>query len=161
MAANHYAAMGWFSRFRSPSPDLQVVPAHAALDHAGGDGVVGLLINEHEAAGGAVLGIGVEEDRGRASDADATDVIEMELLALGALFERADVHLVEHVGDDGTHIIGGVAQVEAAARLESFLVGEPADHGVEFLARLSGFVRFDDHAAAAGVDLIGHGDAVA
>ena len=92
---------------------------------------------------------------------DAADVVEGEFLALGALFERADVHLVMHLGDDGADVVRGVAEVEAAAGLEGLFVGEPADHGVELLRGLHGFVGLHDHAAAGGVDLVGDGDVVA
>ena len=48
--------------------------------HAGGDGVVGVLVDQDEGAGGAVLGVRVGDDRRGRAQRDARDVVERELV---------------------------------------------------------------------------------
>jgi len=57
------------------------------------DGVVRLLIDKHEAAGGAVLGAAVEEDRRIGAQADAADVVEVNSFTSSLLLQRGDVRL--------------------------------------------------------------------
>ena len=58
---------------------LRVPPSCDRLDdHAGGDGGVGRLVDQDEAAGRAVVGVAVDGQRRRGAQRDPADVVELE-----------------------------------------------------------------------------------
>ncbi len=54
-------------------------------DHPGRDGLVGLLVDEDEAAGDAVAAVGVVEQRGAGAELHAADLVEAELAIVQTL----------------------------------------------------------------------------
>ena len=67
--------------------------AEREVDHAGRDRRVGEAVDQDEAAGVAVLGIGVEGDRLGGREVDEADLVQLQHLR-GDVLERIDVEPV-------------------------------------------------------------------
>lgn len=130
-----------------------LLAVEGAEDHAGGDGVVGLFIDQHKTSGDAVGGVGIAKDRGGEAEANAADIVHTELDLILDFFQRGDVHFIDHFLDHSADLAGGVAEVEAAASFHFFL-GEPADHRINVLGDEWWRVWFGEKIATADIDFI-------
>ena len=72
--------------------------AQREMDHAGADGAVGEAVDQDEAAGVVVLGVGIESDRLVEAHVADADLVQFERFR-GQLFQRVDVDLVLDIGD--------------------------------------------------------------
>ena len=77
---------------------VRTVAGDGALDDSGGDGGVGVRIDHDEAAGCAILSIGIEEQRQRGLHIHRGDFVHIELRG-GHFFERVDVDPMAHLLD--------------------------------------------------------------
>src|SRR4051794_10252426 len=128
-----------------------------AVDHPGADGDAGGFIDEDEGAGGAVLGVGVAQQRNGGAQLDAADLVEPELLGLLVAVQAVDVEAVLEILDQRATTAGGVLDRELLAWSQR-LVGHPADHRVDVLARPGSVLRAGYHVAAGDVDVVGQPD---
>ncbi len=141
---SHTAAEAWPNRRIRSSRLLRPVCAEAAarvggagttglLDNSGRDGGVGVLVDDDEAAHGAVHAIRIEKQRQRGLDVHFRDVVHVE--ARGRrLFERVDVDAVPHLLDAGAHGARGVLQQINFVQVERIGV-HPDERGLEFACR--------------------------
>ena len=90
----------------------------------------------------------------RSPKADAADFIEAEILVVLDLAQGIDVHLVANFLNNRFDLLGGVAQVVLTTRLKLSALGEPADHGFDFLAFFRRIIRLGDHITAADIDFV-------
>ena len=104
---------------------LAAARAHAP-HHAGGDGVVGVLVDQDERAGRAVLGVGVGDDRRGRAQRDPRDVVERQLVRRRAVGERRHVEQRVDRLDGRAHRARRVLERDVLARAQR-LLGHPAD----------------------------------
>ncbi len=133
----------------------------AEVDHAGGDGGVGIAVDEDERAGGAVVLVAVEGNRLGERQVGEADVVERQGLG-GERLEAVDVDLMlelAHRGADGAG--AGLEQIGAAGQQR--LVGHPDEMGGDLIGTLRPVLGRGQDIAAADVDLDigGHGDRIA
>ena len=128
--------------------------AQREVEQAGADGGVGQPVDQDEAAGVAVLRVGVEGDRPVELEVADADLVELERLG-GEVLERVDVDLVLGLGD---------RRGDRAARRSSAGTCGPGSSGsspIQTIVRLElvGDARRrvggGEHVAAADVDLVG------
>src|ERR1700689_3510332 len=84
-------------------------------DHPGADGAVAVLVDQDEAAGATVAGVGVEYERGARAQAHAADVVELELLGRVGALQRVDVDDVVDRLDDRLDGVRGLLDQVARA----------------------------------------------
>src|SRR4051794_26639238 len=152
---------------QAPSPGFETALARllnqrlsesgAGVDHPGADGDAGRLVDQDERARGAVLGVRVAQQRHGGAQLDAADLVEAELLGVLVAVQGVHVEAVLDVLDQRAAHPGRVLDRELLTRGQR-LVGHPADHRVDVLARLRGVLDPGDHVAAAHVDVVGEAD---
>ncbi len=117
------------------------------------DGVVGRLVDEDEAPGGAVAPVLVHEQRRRQAQPQPADLVQLEPVGLLLAVERVHVDAVQQLVHLGERRARGVLDPVAAGGRERAL-RHPAHHRVD-VARLDGLVvRTADHVAARHVDVV-------
>ena len=127
--------------------------ADGLVDHAGGDGGVGLAIDEDEAAERGAVGVAFEDEGAVGADLDDADVVDREGGG-GAGAAGGDVDDVARRlerGDDG---LGGELEEVAAAGDQRRGV-HPDDRGDEGVGDLGRAGGGGDDVAAGAVDLVG------
>ena len=122
-------------------------------DHPGADGVVRVLVDEDERARGAVLAVGVGDDRRARAQGDPRDVVELELVGRGLLPQRGHVEQDVDRLDRGTHGARRVLERDVLAGAQRAL-RHPADRRLEVAAGDRQVVGADDHLAAADVEVV-------
>ena len=123
-------------------------------DHASTHRVPGDLVHEDERARVAVATVGVVHQRRLRAQADAPDLVELELGGVGVAVQRVDVEPVLHPRHDRLGLARRVLDDVALVGLEGSVVGEPADHGLELGALVRPVTGPGDHLAADDVDLV-------
>ena len=121
-------------------------------DHAGANGGVCDAVDQDEGAGRAVLGEGIEGDRGPRREVADADLVEVERLRR-LMREIVDVDPVFQIGDGGAHLVGLGAQDIGAAGQQRLLI-EPDDVGGELIGDLRTCGRRHQHVAARHFDLV-------
>ena len=127
------------------------------VDHAGADGVVGVLVDEDEGAGDAVVGVAVGQHRRARAQRHAADVVELEAGRRGPLVERRHVEPRMHGLDRRAHRARRVLERVARARPQ-LGVAEPGDGRVELARGDRLAVGRADQVAAADVEVVGEPD---
>ena len=130
--------------------------AEAAADHAGGDGGVGRWIDEDEAAGCAVVCVGIEEDGTCRRYLDDADVVHAERVDC-LMLESLDVGAVKNAGDASVERLRAVLEQIGLVVFESRPV-EPYEGCFEFGSGLRGTRGVGDDVAAADVQLFFKGE---
>ena len=129
--------------------------AQRELQHPGAHGLVGQPVDQDEAAGVAVLGVGVESNRLVELELADADLVQLELLC-GEMLERVDVDLVLERRDRRGHGLRADLQ-QVAAPPQHRLVARPDDRGLELVRHLGRRVRGRDDVAARDVEFGGEG----
>ncbi len=139
--------------------DVDRLPVHvlraaqAEVDHARGDGRIGDLVDQDEAAQLATVGIGCEGQRLVGCQFDDTDAVQLEGLRRKML-EAVDVDLELGLLDRGAHHLRGQLEPVAAARNQVFLA-HPDQVRLELVGILRRIVGGCDDRTARHVDLVG------
>jgi hypothetical protein len=128
------------------------------VDQSGADRVVGELVDEYEAAGLAVVVVGIERNGPVGTEVADADLVELELLGRHVL-HRVHVNAIAEIGDTGVeHPWPDLHQVGSAR--QHVLLVHP-DHGhLELVGYPRGRGSGGKHVAPAHVDLVleGQGD---
>ena len=124
-------------------------------EHAGGDGVVRHPVDQDEAAGFAVVHVGVEGDGFVQMQGTHADFVELKTGG-GKLFQRVDIDLVANRADFGVDRAGPCFQQIAAAGQEGF-VRHPDDRGFKLVGHAGRGVDRGNYVAARDVDFVGQG----
>ena len=139
-------------------------PPKGEVQHARGDGGVGELVDQDEAAQRAgwaeppcSVAIGLEHDRPVGGDFGDADRVQVERLRR-QLFERVDVELMLGLGDGRGGGLGAELQPIAAAG-DHRLVGHPDDGRFELVGGVRRVLGRGDDVAARAVDLLGRASA--
>src|SRR5579872_6591618 len=123
-----------------------------ALDNPRGNGRVCERINHNEASGGAILRIGIEEERQRRLQIDGGNIVQFELLSRNVL-KRVDVHAMANLADARANGARGVLEQVNLMRIERFRV-HPNEHGLKLSADGWSPIIGDEHVAAAQIDFV-------
>ena len=136
---------------RLPFDDLR--SPQSLAQHAGGDGVVGDAVDQDEAAGVAILGVGIKGDRPVEFQFADADFVEVQLLGLH-MFQSVDVDLVfQGQHGRGNGLRADLHQIASAAQHR--LLAHPNDGRLELIADLGRCVGGADQVAARDVDFVG------
>ena len=79
----------------------QEMPGKRSEDHPCSHGLIGLLIDEDEAAGYSVLFVAIVEEGGRSSQTNPADVVELECKVVFDFVECVDVYFIINSFDQG------------------------------------------------------------
>ena len=139
---------------------LAAARAHAP-HHAGADGVVGVLVDQDERAGRAVLRVRVGDDRRRGAQRQPRDVVERELVRRRAVAQRRHVEQRVDRLDRRAHGPRRVLERDVLAGAQR-LLRHPADGRLDPAALRRQVVRGAEELAAADVEVVRelHGDGV-
>ncbi len=123
------------------------------LDHAGADRRIGEAVDDDEAAGVAILAIGIERDRFRGREIAIADLVELERPRRNVL-QRIHIDLVLEGGD--------LAGCGLASRLDQVLpmrkhlfVRHPDYVRGELIGNFGTLIGRNQHVAARDIDLVG------
>ncbi len=122
-------------------------------EHPGGDGAEREAVDEDEATGVPVLRVGVKRDRLVQLKVADADLVQLEV-AGGDVLERVDVVLVLDRRDGRADRLGAAAQ-QVAAAAQQRLLGHADNGRLELVGQLRRVGGGHDHAAPAGVDVVG------
>ena len=128
-------------------------PPQGEVQQAGADRVVRQAVDQDEAAGVAVLLVGVEGDRAVHGDVAHADLVQLQPLG-GEMLQSIDVDPVLRMGDRrGDGLRPDLQPVGPAG--EHRLIAHPHDRRLELVGHPGGSIRGGDDVAAADVDLVG------
>ncbi len=126
------------------------------IDHAGGDRLVGIAVDQDEGAGVAVVGVRIEGDRPRHRQIADADLVQRQRLG-GKLGERVDVDLVLEAGHGRRQ--RRVVDLHQIRALRQQPVGRHPDQmRGELIGHLRALARCRQHVAAGDVDFVGERD---
>ncbi len=108
--------------------------SQAEIDHSGSDRGIGVAVDQDEAAGIAILGVGIEGKRLRRRNVAITDFVQCQCLG-SHMLERIDVDLVLQFGNRGRNRPRADLD-EILSTRQQFILGHPQDVGRELVGHL-------------------------
>src|SRR5699024_6010075 len=129
-------------------------------DHSRGNGVVGRLVDEYEAAGFAVAMVGVEHQRLLGTQPDPADLVQRQLVRLLVTMQRVDVQTVIELLHTCPNLPGRGLHEVTTARPQLGTVRHPADESVDVGAHMGSVLRTADQVTPPDVEFVVqlHGD---